>query len=143
MPGHSFDVSGLTSAKPPRAKETMSASTLVHSILFTDSNSRAHLQSMSTQTPSLGSPSTSSLSSLATGGPPTQPTAQQILTARMLLVLLDSPPSYSIPLNALKDALSKGEGNAVGVTRPIYNCVAKRLLKIERGGGEQVVKFDV
>lgn len=61
----------------------------------------------------------------------------------MLLALLSSPPSYSISLGALKDTLTKAEGAAAGVTRPIYGCVAKRLLKIERGGGEQVVKFDI
>ena len=103
----------------------------------------AHLQSLSTQTPSIGSPSASSLSSLTVGAPVSQPTAQQIITARMLLVLLNNPPNYSVSLNALKDALTKAEGAAAGVTRPIYACVAKRLLKIDRGGGEQVVRFDL
>lgn len=102
----------------------------------------AHLQALSTEIPSTDSPSVSSLSSLATaqagGGPPT---AQQIHTARILLALLSAPPTYALPLNTLKEVLSQG-GGAVG-TRPIYACVAKRLLKIERGGGEQVVKFDV
>ena len=46
-------------------------------------------------------------------------------------------------LNLLKDTLSKDEGSAASITRPIYACVAKRLLKIERGGREQVVKFDM
>ena len=46
------------------------------------------------------------------------------------------------PLNKLKELLSV-QGNLIGqaVSRPIYACVAKKLLKIERGGGEQVVKF--
>lgn len=55
-----------------------------------------------------------------------------------------------MPLVRLKEALSaKSAGTGIGavggsgVTRPIYGCVAKRLLKIDRGGGEQVVKFDV
>lgn len=104
---------------------------------------RSHLQSISTQVPSLGSPSVSSLSSLSAGAPASLPTSQQVLTARMLLALLNSPPNYSMSLNALKDALSTAEGAAAGVTRPIYACVAKRLLKIDRGGGEQVVRFDV
>lgn len=47
-------------------------------------------------------------------------------------------------LNKLKEILS-GQGSVRGqaITRPIYGCVAKKLLKIERGGGEQVVKFDI
>ncbi|KAI0093281.1 hypothetical protein BDY19DRAFT_1045526 [Irpex rosettiformis] len=119
MPGNTFD-------KPPRAKETI-----------------AHLQALSAQNPSTDSPSVSSLSSLSTaqpgGGPPT---AQQIHTARILLALLSAPPSYSMPLNALKEILNNGTAIGAG-TRPIYACVAKRLLKIERGGGEQVVRFDL
>ncbi|GJE96700.1 hypothetical protein PsYK624_129050 [Phanerochaete sordida] len=103
----------------------------------------ALLQSAASQTPSLDSPSASSLSSLASGAPPAALTSQQILTARMLLALLSSPPAYAMSLGALRDTLAKAEGSAAGVTRPIYGCVAKRLLKIERGGGEQVVKFDV
>lgn len=62
----------------------------------------------------------------------------------MLLALLSSPPSYSKSLNSLKEVLSKAEGESFGaITKPIYGCVAKRLLKIDRGGGEQVVRFDV
>jgi len=60
-----------------------------------------------------------------------------------------------MPLNKLKDVLtskvktSGGAGattNLLGgqvTTRTLYACVAKKLVKIERGGGEQVVKFDV
>jgi hypothetical protein len=60
-----------------------------------------------------------------------------------------------MPLNKLKDTLAskvKANGNAgtathlLGgqvTTRTLYACVAKKLVKIERGGGEQVVKFDV
>ena len=59
----------------------------------------------------------------------------------MLLALLKAPPQYALPLNKLKEVLSAR--GALAVTKPIYGCVAKRLLKIERGGREQVVKFDV
>jgi hypothetical protein len=45
-------------------------------------------------------------------------------------------------LNKLKEALAEGGGSAGG-TRTMYACVAKKLIKIERGGGEQVVKFDI
>lgn len=58
-----------------------------------------------------------------------------------------------MPLTQLKEALSAKTAelgvSAVtaiggsGVTRPIYGCVAKRLLTIDRSGGGQVVKFDV
>ncbi|CCM00833.1 uncharacterized protein FIBRA_02875 [Fibroporia radiculosa] len=137
MPGHPFDVSGGGGSKPPRAKETI-----------------AHLQLLSTHTPSPTSPSASSLSSFSLTQPSSsssagaaQPTAQQILTAHMLLALLSSPPTYAMPLGRLKDVLSAknaetGVARALGgsaVTRPIYGCVAKRLLKIERGGGQQLI----
>ncbi|KZT04603.1 uncharacterized protein LAESUDRAFT_682400 [Laetiporus sulphureus 93-53] len=142
MPGSSFDVSGEGGSKPPHAKETI-----------------AHLQTLSTKTPSPSSPSTASLSSFsfsatipASSANLSQPTAQQVLTAHMLLVLLSSPPSYAMPLGKLKESLnakteeigiSASAVGGSGATRPIYGCVAKRLLKIERGGGEQVVKFDI
>jgi hypothetical protein len=59
-----------------------------------------------------------------------------------------------MPLNKLKEVLaSKVKGDDPGAaanllggqvtTRALYACVAKKLVKIERGGGEQVVKFDV
>lgn len=56
-----------------------------------------------------------------------------------------------MPLNKVKESLTAKAstgGSAVliagqGTTRVIYGCVAKRLIKIDRGGGEQVVKFDV
>ncbi|RDB24854.1 hypothetical protein Hypma_008095 [Hypsizygus marmoreus] len=131
MPGHPFDPSdaGINS-KPPRAKETI-----------------AHLQSLSALTPSPSSPSASSISSASAPGPPT---SQQILTAHLLLSLLTSPPHFSMPLNKTKDLLAakaSGGGSIVsagqGTTRILYGCVAKRLVKIERGGGEQIVKFDI
>jgi hypothetical protein len=96
------------------------------------------------------SPSTT-ISSL-TAPAPTAPTPQQILTAHLLLALLATAPQFSMPLNKVKEALatkastSGGAGVVLGgqnTTRPLYACVAKRLIKIERGGGEQIVKFDV
>lgn len=57
-----------------------------------------------------------------------------------------------MPLNELKTTLAakiKGDGPTANVlggqvtTRTLYACVAKKLVKIERGGGEQVVKFDI
>jgi hypothetical protein len=59
-----------------------------------------------------------------------------------------------MPFNRLKDVLAtkiKGDDKSVATnllggqvtTRVLYACVAKKLVKIERGSGEQVVKFDV
>lgn len=105
----------------------------------------AHLQQLSLQTTSPGSPTTSVSST--TSATQTQPaaTTQQILIAHVLLALLAVPPSYSMSLSKLKEKLAEKNGGvtAQAVTRPIYSCVAKRLLKIERGGGEQVVRFDI
>lgn len=141
MPGHSFDITGSSGSKPPRAKETIT-----------------HLRTLSSVTPAPASP-TASLSSFnntassASAGASGQPTAQQVLTGYMLLTLLSAPPAYAMPLTQLKEALSAKTAelgvSAVtaiggsGVTRPIYGCVAKRLLTIDRSGGGQVVKFDV
>ena len=116
--------------------------------------SRAYLRELSTHTPTPASPSASSFSSFsAPSGPSAAPTAQQVLTAHMLLALLGAP-SQALPLDALKQVLtekaasvgaSTGAGLIGGsaVTKPVYGCVAKRLLKIERGTREQVVKFDL
>lgn len=52
-------------------------------------------------------------------------------------------------LNKVKNNLAAKakEGSASGAgqstTRVLYGCVAKRLVKIDRGGGEQIVKFDI
>jgi len=79
----------------------------------------------------------------------TAPTAQQVLTASLLTMLLSSTPNYSLPLNQVKENLNlkaKTSGMSVvgqGTTRVLYGCVAKRLVKIDRGGREQVVKFDI
>ncbi|KAG7446417.1 uncharacterized protein BT62DRAFT_1005694 [Guyanagaster necrorhizus] len=131
MPGHPYRTAG-DGSKPPRAKQTI-----------------AHLQSVSALVPTPSSPSQSSL--LSANAAPSQPTPHQILTAHLLLTLLSCPPKFSMPLNKLKESLavkaSTGGSAALvagqGTTRVLYGCVAKRLVKIERGGGEQVVKFDV
>jgi hypothetical protein len=61
----------------------------------------------------------------------------------MLLALLTTPPRYAISLNRLKLVLAEKGGTGSGGTRVLYSCVAKKLLKIDRGGGEQIVSFDV
>ncbi|KAJ7045389.1 hypothetical protein C8F04DRAFT_1333275, partial [Mycena alexandri] len=142
MPGHPFDTSGTGAGnKPPRAKETMQVLS-------------AHLQSVAALVPTPASPSTS-ISSL-TAPVPAAPTPQQILTAHLLLALLNTGPQFAMPLNKVKEALaakastSGGAGLVLGgqsttrvLSHVLYGCVAKRLVKIERGGREQVVKFDV
>ncbi|KZP34297.1 hypothetical protein FIBSPDRAFT_1035367 [Athelia psychrophila] len=139
MPGNHFDTSGSgpASSKPPRAKDTL-----------------AHLRSIAAQTPSSASPSSASVSSISLSAANTspssgsgQPSTQQIITAHFLLTLLDAPPQFAMPLIALKGVLASKVGSAGGpggqaTTRTIYGCVAKKLVKIERGSGEQVVKFD-
>ncbi|KAI0823620.1 hypothetical protein BC628DRAFT_1420665 [Trametes gibbosa] len=139
MPGHPFDALGksMNKSKPPRAKETIT-----------------YLQELSMHSPTPTSPSASSFSSFSgavPSGPGAAPTAQQILTAHMLVALL-STPGYALTLRVLKETLAEkaaGIGASSGVlggsavTKPVYGCVAKRLLKIERGAGEQVVKFDL
>lgn len=98
-----------------------------------------------TPVPDSPSQSSSSAASAVQG-----PTAQQILTSYLLYQLL-SAPQLSLHLNRLKDALltkAKSGGMSVGAlgqnpTRILYTCVAKRLIKIDRSAGEQVVKFDV
>ncbi|KAK0461409.1 uncharacterized protein EV420DRAFT_1531880 [Desarmillaria tabescens] len=130
MPGHPYRTTG-DGSKPPRAKQTI-----------------AHLQSISALVPTPSSPQSSLLSADAV---PSQPTPHQILTAHLLVTLLSCPPKFSMPLNKVKESLAAKAstgGSAVlvagqGTTRVLYGCVAKRLVKIDRGGGEQVVKFDV
>lgn len=54
-----------------------------------------------------------------------------------------------MPLNNVKTLLAQKAGtsgpNGViggqGTLKALYACVAKKLLRIDRGGGEQVVKF--
>lgn len=126
MPGNKFDASAAGAERPPTAKATIS-----------------HLEKVSSSTPAVDSPSASSISSTTT---PSGPTLQEIMTCYLLLCLLSAAPSCSMPLNKLKEVVD-GKGKALGggaqpATRIIYSGVAKRLLKIDRGGGEQVVKFD-
>ncbi|KAJ7783005.1 hypothetical protein B0H16DRAFT_1495004 [Mycena metata] len=136
MPGHSFDTSGTGAGnKPPRAKETMQ-------VLSSNIPRSAHLQSVAALVPTPASPSTS-ISSL-TAPVPAAPTPQQILTAH----LAPRTPQHGAAVKevlAAKASTSGGAGIVLGgqsTTRVLYGCVAKRLVKIERGGGEQVVKFD-
>lgn len=135
MPGHPFDTSGSGVHRPPHAKETIT-----------------HLQSLASQFPEPPSPTASSLSSVTnTANPSGKPNLAQILTAHMLLALLSTPPNFALPLTKLKEVLSakNAASGSTGIlsnqvsTRVLYGCVAKRLVKIDRGGGEQVVKFDV
>ncbi|KIJ19009.1 hypothetical protein PAXINDRAFT_175077 [Paxillus involutus ATCC 200175] len=100
--------------KPPRAKETL-----------------ALIQSLATQSPSSVSPTSSTISSLAPVS--AGPTPHQVNTAQLLHTLLTAP-KHAMPLNQLKAA--------IGGTRALYACVAKKLIRIDRGGGEQVVLFD-
>lgn len=109
---------------------------------------RSYLQQLASQTPQLDSPITSSASSVSIETS-TAPTAQQVLTANLLTMLLSSSPNYSLPLSQVKSNLNlkaKTSGMGVagqGTTRVLYGCVAKRLVKIDRSGREQIVKFDI
>ncbi|KAJ4468211.1 hypothetical protein J3R30DRAFT_1684714 [Lentinula aciculospora] len=126
MPGNTFN---KTTNLPPVAKATIS-----------------HLQSLSSLTPTVASP-TQSISTASKGGK-TLPTTQQILTAHLLLNLIYSE-TLSLPLNKVKELLaakaSTSGSTAMVSGRPkaLYGCVAKRLLKIERGAAGQIVKFDI
>ncbi|KAF5311267.1 hypothetical protein D9758_018758 [Tetrapyrgos nigripes] len=130
MPGNLFSTAP-GKEKPPEAKATI-----------------AHLRYLSSLTPVPASPvqSVSSLSTAARANAP--PTPQQILTATLLFALL-SAPGHSLSLNKVKEVITakaSTSGSAAmvaGHTRILYGCVAKRLLKIDRGSGEQIVKFDI
>jgi len=150
VPGNNF---GSPGNAPPNAKDTLAILQTIASQPIPDATSNA------------SSPSTrSTLSSLLgieigpTGGTP-----HQIMTALVLLTLFTAP-NHSIPLTALKGRLTskaaipspgpgagreaKQSAAALGAsasqvgTRALYGCVAKKLVKIDRGGGEQIVKFD-
>jgi len=117
----------------------------VISIVDADKRCSSLLRTLTTKTPAPLSPSESSLSSLSTVPTPRdEPTVQQIQTAQLLLALLMAQPSCALPMNRLKDIMT-GNVGATGMphTRALYACVAKRLVKIERGKGEQSVKFDI
>lgn len=116
MPGNSYS----NGVKPPRAKETL-----------------AHIELLAAQSPLSQSPSSHSLSSFASGftsGVATGPTPHQINTAQFLHVLLTAP-NHAMQLNKLK--------TAIGGTKALYACVAKKLVRIDRGEAEQIVLFDV
>jgi hypothetical protein len=100
------------------------------------------------QDPVPASPTASSLSSATVVGSQS-PTSQQILTAHLLIALLEATPQYALPLARVKEILStKGDRGVAAIgggssIRILYGCVAKRLVRIDRGGGEQIVRFDV
>lgn len=108
----------------------------------------AHLHTLAAQDLLPASPTTSSLSS-ATVATVQSPTSQQVLTAQLLIALLEATPQYALPLARVKEILSaKGDRGVASIggvasTRVLYGCVAKRLVRIDRGGGEQIVRFDV
>ncbi|KAJ4494084.1 hypothetical protein C8J55DRAFT_175591 [Lentinula edodes] len=126
MPGNTFN---RTKNLPPVAKATIS-----------------HLQTLSNITPTVASPAHSV--STVSNSSNTPPTAQQILTAHLLLALISSE-TLSLPLNKVKELLAakaSTSGSAAMVSghpKALYGCVAKRLLKIERGAAGQVVRFDI
>ncbi|TFK18931.1 hypothetical protein FA15DRAFT_674915 [Coprinopsis marcescibilis] len=106
----------------------------------------ARVKDIANQTPSPDSPSQSSLSAGVGGN---APTGQQILTAHLLYELL-SAPQHSMHQNKVKETLTERTkfGMSVGAlgqnpTRILYACMAKRLVKIDRSGGEQIVRFDI
>jgi hypothetical protein len=149
MPGNSFGTSGSGGPRPLRAKETMYSSRHLTGIILTNWFSpSAHLHALAAQDPLPTSPTASSLSSITTAGAQS-PTSQQVLTAHLLVALLEATPQYALPLAKVKEILSaRGErGLAVigggASIRVLYGCVAKRLVRIDRGGGEQIVRFDV
>lgn len=76
------------------------------------------------------------------------PSLQQVLTAALLVGLLASSTDHSLPLSKVKELLATRTDGTVNPSqfnssRIVYGCVAKRLLKIDRTGGEQIVRFDV
>ncbi|EJD03261.1 uncharacterized protein FOMMEDRAFT_146881 [Fomitiporia mediterranea MF3/22] len=147
MPGHPFNTAAAaTTNKPPRAKETV-----------------ALLQNLSTQKPPPASPAVSHSTLSFTTDPSTQ-SIHAILTAHLLLALINAVPRHGMPLAAAKAVLAEankglssgapvdpmdeslgllGGGDKAMETRALYGCVAKRLLKIDRTGREQLVKFNV
>ncbi|KAH9058815.1 hypothetical protein EDB87DRAFT_1625503 [Lactarius vividus] len=128
MPGNPFNAAGTSAARPPRAKETI-----------------AHLHTLASQDPLPASPTASSLSS-AVAPSAQSPTGQQVLTAHLLIALLEATPHFSLPLAKVKEILSARESigtMARASNRVLYGCVAKRLIRIDRGKGEQTVRFDV
>ncbi|KAG2015953.1 hypothetical protein CC2G_009171 [Coprinopsis cinerea AmutBmut pab1-1] len=108
----------------------------------------ARLKEVSNETPAPDSPSQSSISA---GTNASAVTVQQVLIAYVLYELL-AVPGHAMPMNKMKEVLGdKAKSNpglsvsafAQNPTRIVYNCVAKRMLKFDRTGKEQIVKFDV
>lgn len=60
--------------------------------------------------------------------------------AVIILALLSSP-SRRAPLKVVREMLVEKGGPSAA--RAVYACVAKRLIQIERGGGEQIIVFDL
>lgn len=111
----------------------------------TDECNSSVLRTLASKTPAPSSPTGSSLSSFSTAQcPHDEPTTQQIQIAQLLIALLTAQPSHTLPMNRLKDIMT-GNAGATGAphTRALYACVAKRLVRIERGKGEQSVRFDI
>jgi len=76
------------------------------------------------------------------------PTLQQVLIATLVINLLASTADYSLPLSNVRELLADRTKNfanpsQLNSSRMVYHCVAKRLLKIDRSGGGQIVRFDV
>ncbi|KJA27774.1 hypothetical protein HYPSUDRAFT_62813 [Hypholoma sublateritium FD-334 SS-4] len=104
----------------------------------------AYLEELSNQEPSPDSPTASSVSSTALeGGVPPKPNAQQIQYAYLITMLLSAAPHYSLPMNTVKENFAAKSKTNAGTTRVLFQGVAKRLIKIDRGRGEQIVKFDI
>lgn len=51
-------------------------------------------------------------------------------------------PGPNAGREAKQSAAAMGASAAQVGTRALFGCVAKKLVKIDRGGGEQIVKFD-
>lgn len=72
-----------------------------------------------------------------------------MLTAQLIIALLEATPQYALPLAKVKEILSARDEKGAAVIgssatiRVLYASVAKRLVRIDRGGGEQIVRFDV
>ncbi len=58
-------------------------------------------------------------------------------------MLLAATPNHALPLNTVKENFATKSKTTAGATRVLFQGVAKRLVKIDRGRGEQIVKFDI
>ncbi|KAF5351985.1 hypothetical protein D9756_007381 [Leucocoprinus leucothites] len=122
----------------PSARNLMQVS-FGHLSRLADLPASQYLQHMSKVTP------TDDLAQTATSG---APTLQQVLIATLLIGLLASSADHSLPLTNVKELLATRTDGTMNPSQPnssriVYHCVAKRLLKIDRTGGEQIVRFDV